>query len=83
MTNNTIESVIEKLEKANLLLANWTQEYGYSETPNPALIFNKNESIQKEQAFAWNCEYKNIVGTVAIIGDYIAQAKSDLELCQS
>lgn len=81
-TKTAIENALVKLDKADTLLNHWTQEYGFSEKPDPraavAYWSGANESREGEQAATWCWEYKKIFTVVEIAFDYILKAKEIL-----
>lgn len=86
-----IENVIEKLEKASLVLSRWEQEYSFSEAPDPraairwgSQVPSQNQDDEKEkehgkQSFKWFCEYNYIFQFISIVSDYVYESKKLLE----
>lgn len=81
--NNAIEDALNKLDKADIVLQHWTQEYSYSERPNPRAAIDWwngiDESRAANQSAAWFREYNYIFEFIQIAFDYIIESKKILE----
>ncbi|WP_035213427.1 hypothetical protein [Desulfitobacterium hafniense] len=80
-----MEETLTKLEKAELLLTHWTQEYGFSKKPDPKAAVDwgqsKGGAQTKEQSDSvkWYWEYNLIFNLVDIAFDYVRGSQKMLE----
>lgn len=89
-TRSSIEYADVALEKAEILLSYWTQEYSFSENPDPRAAIrwggqvpsqNQDpEAVKRhgEQSFKWFYEYNRIFNFVDMAFDYLLEAKKIL-----
>ena len=73
-----MSGTIDKLEKAENVLQDLMEDYSFSKKPNPGLIVDKNDSIEKEQMLKWNWEYEHVVKMIRIAQDYVSDARTAL-----
>jgi len=79
---NAIETASQKLGKANLILGNWVDTYGFAEDPDPrtAIEFGRKESdVHMIQSATWFHEYESIYNLVDIAWDYVREGMKILE----
>lgn len=79
---NAIENAIGKLDKADIILQHWTQEYSYSEKPDPKAAidwFHGDKSLKARQSAAWFHDYNYIFDFIDIVFDYVLESKKILE----
>lgn len=79
------------IDKAATLLNYWTQEYGFSQKPDPraanrwgSQVPNRNTDPEKEKAqgfnsFKWFYEYDMIYNFIDIVSDYVYKTQQALE----
>ena len=80
-----VENALNKLDKASMILAFWTQEYGFNDRPDPGEAVkcwtskSGERSKKAEQSCKWFFEYSLIIGLVDIVFDYVHESKKELE----
>lgn len=80
-----IETVLVELQKAILILDILTDEYGFSEPPNPveAIQYSKStcedENPHDEQSYKWIFEYEKIHQFMEIAADYVHESQQLLK----
>lgn len=81
-----VESSIDyakvKLDKAEMLLNRWVQDYSFAKMPDPRAAVARwsgaDKSQEAEQAAKWFYEYNEIYTIVDIAFDYLLEAKKIL-----
>jgi len=71
-----IESALQNLKKAGMVLNHWFNEYVFAENPDPRLAIAYSTRILngdplQAQSFKWFYEYKNITQFIDIVNDYL------------
>lgn len=81
-----VESVILKLDKANMLLGHWVNEYVFVNKPDPVKATeywtaksSEGRTKNCEESFKWFYDYSQIIGFVDIVSDYIYESRKLLE----
>lgn len=80
-----IENALIKLDKAQLILGHWTDEYSFAKKPDPVEAVkrvtsnSREKSIHGEQSCRWFYEYSQIIGLIDIAFDYVFESKKILE----
>lgn len=81
-TRNSIEYAEVKLDKAEMLLNRWVQDYSFAKKPDPraavACWSGSDKSQEAEQAAKWFWDYNQIFTIVDIAFDYLLEAKKIL-----
>ena len=83
--NDAIVDALLKLKKANMILDDWTQEYGFSHRPDSRKAMEcgscKSEEIDREamNSRKWFCEYNRIYTFIDIVSDYVLESEKLLE----
>ncbi|MCO5381809.1 MAG: hypothetical protein NHB14_27255 [Desulfosporosinus sp.] len=79
------ENAILKLDKANMLLGHWMNEYAFVDKPDPmeAVKYWSSKAEERtkigEQSLKWFHDYGQIIGFVDIVSDYIYESRKLLE----
>lgn len=80
-----VENALIKLDKAQLILGHWTDEYAFNEKPDPAEAVkhwtseSREKNINRDQSCKWFHEYSQIIGLIDIAFDYVFESKKLLE----
>lgn len=87
--SNLIFNCSVDIDKAAMILSHWTQEYGFSEKPDPraalrwgSQVPNQNNDKDKEhgkESFKWFLEYDSIYSFIDIVSDYVYKTQQALE----
>jgi hypothetical protein len=82
---DAIGSALDKLKKANMILSDWTQEYGFIHQPDPRKAM-ESEAFKSEEGYGeavdsrkWFHEYNRIYQFIDIVYDYVYESKKILE----
>jgi len=79
----TVEHAFIALEKADMLLNYWTQEYLFCEEPDPRAAIAWGNRTAKgphyDQSAQWFMEYNNITQFINIASDYVYESKEALK----
>ncbi|MGE5397517.1 MAG: hypothetical protein ACM3MK_08295 [Chitinophagales bacterium] len=77
-----IEQALLNLEKADILLNHWMQEYLYYEKPDPHAALAWSSGLEKgphqTQSAQWYYEYESITQFISIVSDYVHNTKKEL-----
>lgn len=83
---SNVENALIKLDRASMILGHWTDEYVFTEKPNPREAVKWLTSMGSEgitgksgQSVKWFYEYNQIIGFVDIAFDYVFECKKLLE----
>lgn len=83
LRNMAIENAINKLDRADIVLQHWTQEYSYAEKPDPKAAINwlteNDRSREAKQSAEWFWDYNYIFEFIEIVFDYVTESKEILE----
>lgn len=80
-----VENALVKLEKANLILGRWMNEYVFVDKPDPREAVKRGESksgeknIKADDSFKWFYDYNQIIGLLDIAFDYVHESKELLK----
>lgn len=83
--SDALEETLIRLNKANIILNNWLQEYAFPANPDlgAALSYWNSKPGERSQAenssVKWLCGYNQIYGFIDIAHDYIYESKKALE----
>lgn len=82
---NLMEDVLDKLDKADLILGHWVDEYSFYENPNPRAAIEYARSVpvdkdpHKAQSYKWFSEYNTIFQLIRIVSDYVYESRQLLQ----
>lgn len=88
---NLMEDVLDKLDKADLILGHWENEYSFYENPDPraaiewgSKVPSQNQDPEKvkrhgEQSYKWFLEYNTIFQLIRIVSDYVYESRQLLQ----
>jgi hypothetical protein len=85
LQTSEIERVLLKLDKANMLLGLWANEYMSCDIPSPAealkswTAIHPERTTKTEQSFKWFYDYSRITGIIDIVSDYVYESREMLE----
>lgn len=78
-----MEGALVEIRKAKCILDHWTQEYGFSEKPDPKAAIewgnNLNGDTHGMQSHKWVYDYKTIYQMIDIVTDYVYAVNSLIE----
>lgn len=82
---NLMEDVLDKLDKADLILGHWKNEYSFYENPDPRAAIEYERSVpvdkdpHKAQSYKWFLEYNTIFQLIRIVSDYVYESRQLLQ----
>ncbi len=80
---DTLNRVMRKAKKANLVLDTWMEEYGFTDNTKPKTGFIK-ESIDSSEVtehyntLKWVYEYNRVFNLIDIVSDYINEIENEI-----